>query len=1051
MTMEAAPAIKTLGLDLGTSSIGWTLIESDPTPKRIIDMGVRIFPEGMDRSRGEKSLNEDRRIARSLRRQTYRRARRKTRLLQRLIEAKLLPKSAEQQAALWLLNPYELRSRALTEKLTPFQLGRALYHLGQRRGYLSNRKTGNDKEDGAVAEGITAIDTAMKEGGFATLGAYLNSLDQSLRQRYQQKESADGKKTESTTPHHRVRGYYTARRMYLDEFDAIWQAQTELGAKLPSLAQRKNIWHAIFDQRPLKIQKHLIGHCQFEPDRKRAMAATLAAQEFRLLQNLNHLRVSHHGEPERYLTDTERNTLYQKLSTQQKLSWAKIRELLNFLEDAEFNLQRVRGNDLQGNQTAALASGALGKAAWRKLGEKRQEQLVTELLTIEDEDTLKRRLLSHWALPVETINKLLRNSRKFPKGYLHLSHKAIRNLLPHLRRCYQELHAEEIEKLRQADRNIPDGHQGISYADAMILAGYHHSHKNWDKTAALLPFPGQTGHRQQRQLLSQVAVHELRNPMVERAIYQLRKVVNAIIREYGMPDIIRLEMSRDLKMTRKNREDYQKKQKENEAANRNAEKKLQEYGIEPSYTDLIKYRLWDECGRVCPYTGQSISMDALFGNNPRFEIEHIIPYSRCLDNSYRNKTLCDVDENRRKGNLIPFEYYNGKPEYEGIKQRIKKLPPNKRKRFWWEEIDTDGFVSQQMNETRYIARKAREYLEQLPARVEPVNSGQLTAILRRAWNLNGLLSENGEKSRLDHRHHAVDALVVALTTASEIHKINRYASFRTDAQLRFRDYPEPMPDIRPQAAAMVDQIVVSHKAQRKIKGPLHDETLYGLTPEDEQGQRHSVIRKPLSELNKRKQLEAIRDEKIRELALRRLDECDGNFKQAFQNPEEPFGMITKQGHFRPIRRVRLIGARSVERIGRSPRHVWTRSNHHIAIFEVTDKKGRIKWISEPVSMLEAARRLRKKEEIIHISRTDGGRFIMALHRNDIVKLENKGKTLICRVVKFDQRGRFTFRQHIDADKEDMKRAIAGRLVEPLRAMDMKKLDVSLLGKISSDE
>ncbi|OOZ39136.1 hypothetical protein BOW53_12860 [Solemya pervernicosa gill symbiont] len=209
-----------LGLDLGTSSIGWALIEGDPLPKKIVDMGVRIFPEGVDRTKGEKSLNQDRRDARSLRRQGCRRMRRKQKLLHALQDAKLLPRKQTELDELMGLSPYQVRAKALDERLSPHELGRALYHLGQRRGFKSNRKTDSDKEDGKVYEGISEIDKGMAEKQCRTIGEYLNSLD----------------------PHQaRIRGRYTARRHYEQEFDAIFQAQQPHHPKLLNVNNRKRI------------------------------------------------------------------------------------------------------------------------------------------------------------------------------------------------------------------------------------------------------------------------------------------------------------------------------------------------------------------------------------------------------------------------------------------------------------------------------------------------------------------------------------------------------------------------------------------------------------------------------------------------------------------------------------------------------------------------------------------------------------------------------------------------------------------------------------------
>ena len=198
--------------------------------------------------------------------------------------------------------PYELRARALNEALEPWQLGRALYHLGQRRGYLSNRKTGNEK-DGKVAEGISEISQAMSEGGFRTLGEYFAGEDSHSK---------------------RIRSRYTSRAMYEKEFNLIWDFQAKHHPELLDEAQKQAVYEAIFHQRPLKIQKHLVGKCDFEPDRKRGAKATLVAQEFRLWSNINNLKILLGDGTERWLTDKERATLHEALKDKKQLSWEKI-------------------------------------------------------------------------------------------------------------------------------------------------------------------------------------------------------------------------------------------------------------------------------------------------------------------------------------------------------------------------------------------------------------------------------------------------------------------------------------------------------------------------------------------------------------------------------------------------------------------------------------------------------------------------------------------------------------------------------------------------------
>lgn len=1014
MKNEKSPA-KILGLDLGTSSIGWWLLEGHKT----LGAGVRIFPEGMDRTRGEKSLNQDRRDARAIRRQTYRRVRRKSKLKHILQDFELLPPDQGKLDVLFqTTKPYELRARALNEALEPWQLGRALYHLGQRRGYLSNRKTGNEK-DGKVAEGISEISQAMSEGGFRTLGEYFAGEDSHSK---------------------RIRSRYTSRAMYEKEFNLIWDFQAKHHPELLDEAQKQAVYEAIFHQRPLKIQKHLVGKCDFEPDRKRGAKATLVAQEFRLWSNINNLKILLGDGTERWLTDKERATLHDALKDKKQLSWEKTKTLLGFYEADRFNLEKVRKSGMLGNQTTALIKPAIGAKNWKGLGDRGQEQLISDLLYINDDRSLKKRLQRKWHFNEDVTEKLIKRSGELPKGYMHLSQKAMRNIVKELRRM-----------------KTPED-RGPTYDKACEAIGYVHTKPREKRELERLPFPGKTSSKHQTQVPSVVTTEGLRNPLVERALFQVRKVVNAIIRDYGKPDIIRVELARDLKSNAKQRNTYQKQQRANEQANEEAEKFLKE-DVEitnPTRTDKLKYRLWQECKQVCPFSGKSISPHELF-IEPIFEIEHIIPYSRSLDDSYMNKTLCHREWNTKKSNQTPNEaFHSNEEEYASILQRAKILPYPKFKRFAADAIkDMDDFVTQQLNETRYIARKTVEYLQQLGIRVEPVKGGT-TAILRRAWGLNNILADDGEKTRLDHRHHAIDALVVALTTRSAVQKINTHSHLSADGRIKIQDYKSPIPDLRQKAETHIENMVVSHKSQRKIKGPLHKEFLYSLTGEyDEKGIPIVAIRKSLSDM-KEPDLKHIRDAKIRELAFEHLSNAK-NYNDAFKNPDNPFQMKTKNGGVRNIRKVRLVYNRSVTEIGQplsrknnKKRNVWTMGNHHVELLEYENEKSQKKWKGKVVSTLEATLRNGRKEPVVETRSDPAERFVGVLHPNDMVRLEHKGQEKICRVQKMDINENIVFREHTDADIKDWKKQI-NFTANTLKGAQVSILEVDPIGQIRSEK
>ena len=955
--------LRILGLDLGTSSIGWCLVE----PAKIVDMGVRIFPEGMDRSRGEKSLNQDRRLARSIRRQTCRRRRRKEKLKYRLIDFRLLPDDEARLATLFRENPYALRARALEERLEPWQLGRALYHLGQRRGYKSNRKAGKEK-DGKVKQGITAIEQVMRAGGFSTLGAYLNSLD----------------------PHQqRIRGRYTAREMYEHEFKQIWAKQERFHPELLDVAARKKIFEAIFFQRPLKTQRHLVGECSFEKGRKRAATATLIAQEFRLWSSINNLKILPGDGMERFLTDKERRVLYGALKDKKQLGWEKVRGLLGLFEADKINLEKVRTSGMLGNQTVDLIKSVVGARRWKALTKREKEALISDLIHPMEDLALNRRLIQKWQFDAATATKLIKKSAELPKGYMRLSQKAMRAI---------------VHFLEFGDTGLG---RGYNYAEACEKAGYEHTQPAQQGALDRLPFPGVNAKKRGQHTASRVDTSDLRNPMVERALFQVRKVINAIISEYGKLDIIRIEMARDLKRNAKQRKNLQEQQEKNAAANLKAEEFLkQKIGIaQPTRSDKLKYRLWKECNRVCPYSGNVINRHDLF-TQPIYEIEHIIPYSRCLDDSYMNKTLCRRNENRRKGNQTPWEAFHGNEEqYQRMLQRARRLPYPKFKRFGENVTEyTHDFVSQQLNETRYIAVKTKEYLEQLGIAIQPVKGGT-TALLRRAWGLNNILDASDEKTRLDHRHHSIDALVVAYTSPGAVQKINIHASANANGEIRIKDYPPPILDMRKKVEEKISNLIVSHKSQRKIKGPLHKEFLYSLVNEvDERSVPVVAIRKRLAEM-KEPDLNHIRDDKIKALAIEHLSKSK-NYGDAFKNPDNSFGIKTKTGKFQKIHKVRLFYNRTVASIGKilknsnnKQRNVWTKSNHHMELVEYSDRRNKKKWRGYVVSTLEATLRnaINGEEPVIKIDFENNQRFLVALHQNDMVSLKHKGQEKICRV------------------------------------------------------
>ena len=373
-----------LGLDLGVQSVGWAVIDPDEQdrPCKIRATGVRCFGSGVGSEREiemgrDESGSANRRECRQHRRQLWRRARRQKALFRLLQESGLLPsgpaQTPQQRHSLLLdldahlmaehgkasdriarhVLPYRLRAEALDKALSPHALGRALYHLGQRRGFLSNRKAKKDsEEEGVVKAGIVELYESMTQASSRTVGEYFAGLD---------------------PEEERIRGRWTARKMYLDEFEAIWSAQVPHHEVLTDQLKSR-IHRVIFRQRPLKSQKGLIGKCSLERGQRRTLMASLDAQRFRYWQKINDLEITDPYGEIHELTDQQRATLEGAFEKREEITFAGIRKLLGLkkprgAENNYFlNLEAGGEKRLIGNRTAARMSKVLGKQ-WAEMGE----------------------------------------------------------------------------------------------------------------------------------------------------------------------------------------------------------------------------------------------------------------------------------------------------------------------------------------------------------------------------------------------------------------------------------------------------------------------------------------------------------------------------------------------------------------------------------------------------------------------------------------------------------------------------------------------------------
>jgi CRISPR-associated endonuclease Csn1 len=1016
----------TLGLDLGSNSIGWALLDEAGT--RVIDAGVRVFPEGVDAfdTAKEKSRTQERRIKRGMRRQIVRRARRKAALRKLLMSHGLLPTDQSALHQLLQQDPYQLRAQGLDRPLTLHEFGRVLLHLNARRGFLSNSKSDKgtkekEKENSDMLKEISALAKEIADAGHRTLGEHFAS-----------RVAKSGE-----TPKVRVRGRHTRREMLRTEFAMLWATQKphhpevltdNLKKMLDDPAGDETWWMggAIFGQRNLK-PSNLVGRCEFEPKERRCPSAERIAQRYRLLSEVNNLKyIDPDNGKVQPLDKAQRTLLLDHLSKKKDMTFDAVRKLLGMLDTVQFNLEKGDRARLKGHVVDyVMAKESPFGSKWWEMTEAQKNEIVRLRADPRTRDPVfLRTATTEWGLTPEQAQQLL--GVALPRGYSSLSRKAIGRLVPHM---------EQGLLLMTVDGT----------PSALVNAGYLRPDQRPRKLLEQLPEPP-----------------DLPNPVVRQALHELRRVVNAIIRAYGKPSRIHVELARNIKMGPDARDKYNKSRQEREDRRAAAAEAIRAEAPRTRLSrDLIdKYLLWNDQGGECVYSGKSISLRHLLAGE--VDVDHIFPRWRSLDDSFANKVVCFRDMNNEKGDQTPFEWLSGDPKrYEAVKQRVRKLPWRKRARFTQETLDTSEFSARQLVDTAYITRAAVDYLRCLVAEPHHVlgGKGTYTAELRHLWGLETVLSEfpdspawaaqadlrPGEKNRADHRHHTLDAIVVALTDQKRLQALSKlYKNGESGAEI------EPWEGFRDSAKAALAKINVSHRVQRKVGGALHDETIYGRTSKPDE----FVVRKPLESLTP-SMVEDIRDETIRAAVLKRLDErgvkhgrkAAGTIKKEIWQP--PLTMASGV----PIRRVRVVvkmGAGSIREVGRGPnrRLVATGSNHHIEIRREQDVKKKSGQRGVIVSSIDAAQRVRLREPLVDRKCAPNEEFVMSLSINEMILIsDDSGIERLFRVQKMDVNGSVILRPHTyagrckDTDKPPMILRRSGSTITG------RKVTVDPLGRI----
>ena len=1012
-----------LGLDLGVGSVGWAVIrEESGKPCEVVAAGSRVFPAGVDEIERGAGVprGEARRLARGRRRLLQRRVQRRRTLFRMLVEQDLLPlpslgatdaspearhealTAAYEQALDYLAQnhgiPREVAAGKATHLLREIGLstilprpliGLVLYALSARRGFQSNARernaatppaapgeapktkrkgakapeapadTGTEtsaaaKEKSQLLKAIADLSREVRESGSPTLGAFLAKVD----------------------PHvARIRTRKLSRSDVRAEFEALCHAQ-----HLPRSVARP-LRTVAFHQRPLKSTAKLVGECEFEQGKRRAPLALPSAQWFRLLARVLDLRVvGRDGDPvapaarlglfpeapsrmerngTRRLSDAERRALIGLLKKNATCSMKEAKAVLQLRPGESLNFDEESATRLIGDRTCAWLDRYLGPQ-WAAMPIEDRDVLVQTLLAFREDAPRARYLRKRFDL--SAADALNAAEAPFEEGHLRLSRVAIGKLLPHM-----------------------EG--GRSYGEARTLV-YGNRLGGGEPVARLVP----------------VSVYKpsLRNPVVTRTLSELRKVMNELVAIFGLPRQIRVELAREVKLSPKERVKVQLDQREREKRRNRALKVIEAHRPDAKrpWSMVERVILWEECNHTCPYTGHSIGAVELLAEDSPVDVEHVIPYSRCFDDSLGNKTLCWAEENRNvKRNRAPSECYT--PErleemlsrIDGWRAPLRVRAAMKRRfQLAGEELAKalDRFAERQLNDTRYASLEARDFLGTLyggavsggTVRVA-VGGGRLTSILRDAWGLAAAMPDVRSK-RDDHRHHALDAICVAMSEQSLVQQLAVASSRswgRGERRTRvFAQPPLPFDGFVDQVRGVLDAVVVSHKVSMSCTGPLHEETHYGGKPGAE------VVRKRVEALSSN---ELVRI--VDATALRSVTSAleGGDPKQVFRAGAEAAWprLRTATGKTFTVKRVRVGSRQSGVWVGTGVRKrlVSLKANSHIEMF--TDEKARMQF--RVVSRLDVyERKFRRGLPRVDKSAPPGGRFLYALFPGEVVRTKH---------------------------------------------------------------
>lgn len=782
--------MRTLGIDGGIASIGWALLDLDPDAGvlSIVAAGVRTF-DAPETARERTPTNAVRRLHRGQRRVIRRRRQRMNQLRRLFHEAGLLRTASKDALGQKGLNPWRLRAEALERSLTGTELAVVLGHIARHRGFKSNAKrdaaANAADETSKMKKAIAATQERLQ--GYRTVGEMFDK-DPTFQDRK------------------RNRGDFTRSILRADqesEVRRIFDEQRRRGNALASHAMEEEFSRTAFFQRPLQDSEHMVQFCPFEPTEKRTARRSYAFEMFRLLSRLATISLSAAG-VDRPLDASEVARIADDFGKTKGISYKAVRKTLDldprtrFLgvpeKDEKNDIVARRGSAAEGTYTLREV---VGPSGWRILMQNPvMRDRIAEVLSFREDPPSVHAGLVEAGLEGLLLDAVMAGIEKGAFGQFtragHISAKAARKLLEPLR-------------------------QRMVFSAACDMVGYDHSAP------------------------ASVSLEDVRNPVARKAVTEMLKQVRAIKRKYGLPDVIHVELARDIgkgpeerDRIKKGIEDQNKKRDKSRAA-------LAEHlGRPGNDEELLRYELWNEQNGWCLYTGEYIEPGWIAAGDNRAQVDHILPWSRFGDDSFMNKTLCLTRANHAKRGRTPFEWFEAEDRdwalFASRVEACKEMKGRKKGGFYLrknaKEVE-DTFRNRNLGDTRYATRLLLDMLARLypkdGRRHVLARPGQLTAKLRRVWGLDDIKKDEDGKRKDDDRHHALDAIVIAATTESMLQKLTKAAQ---EAERRgehrgfdFKYVEPPAIGFAREARATVDSVFVSRADRHRARGEAHAATI----------------------------------------------------------------------------------------------------------------------------------------------------------------------------------------------------------------------------------